>query len=161
MAFPVGSTPLRERRTRAFLHPNRYTTASALATILPPPTAIESFRRPSILQVLDLPALKTASTLDDKTALRSIGYDISRPSSASTVASFAHHHHQHQHQQQRPSSDHGPLQLPALTALASVASKRPAAGKDTMEDSTRNSNNREDAGRTGPTTHLSPPPPSR
>jgi hypothetical protein len=94
------------------------TTASALATaILPRPQALDCFRRPSILQVFDLPALKTPpATIEDK-QLPSIGHDRSRPSSSSTVASYTQQRH----------GSHSSIQLPALSTLASVASNSPAA----------------------------------
>lgn len=107
-------------------------TASALvSSILPRPQAADCFRRPSILQVFDLPALKTPpATYEDK-QLPAIGHDRSRPSSSSTVASYT---------QQRHGSHHS-IQLPALSTLASVASNSPAA--HSSNDS--NSNMRRDS----------------
>lgn len=93
-------------------------TASALATsILPRPQAADCFRRPSILQAFDLPAIKTPPAIVEDKQLPSIGHDLSRPSSSSTVASYT---------QQRHGSHHS-IQLPALATLASVASNNPAA----------------------------------
>jgi GATA-binding protein len=115
-------------KRHAFLDPNT-TTASALATsILPRPQVDDSFRRPSILQVFDLPAFKIPSTvhLDDK--LPSIGHDRSRPSSSSTVASYT---------QQRHGSN-ASIQLPSLATLASAASNCPAAANMNSNDSNDN-----------------------
>jgi hypothetical protein len=93
-------------------------TASALATsILPRPQATDCFRRPSILQVFDLPAIKTPPAIIEDKQLPSIGHDISRPSSSSTVASYTQQRH----------GSHASIQLPALSTLASVASNSPTA----------------------------------
>lgn len=108
------------------------TTASALATsILPRPQAADCFRRPSILQAFDLPAIKTPPAIVEDKQLPSIGHDISRPSSSSTVASYT---------QQRHGSHHS-IQLPALSTLASVASNSPAAHNNSNDS---NSNTRRD-----------------
>ncbi|KAJ5028143.1 signal recognition protein [Bipolaris maydis] len=92
----------------------------------------DSFRRPSILQVFDLPAFKTSPpSLDDR--LPSIGHDISRPSSSSTVASPPH-------QQQHNSGSNVSIQLPSLATLASAASNCPTANPTSNDnnDNTRN-----------------------
>lgn len=140
----VSSTSFRHlfEERHAFLDPNTSTTASALATaILPRPQASDSFRRPSILQVFDLPAFKTPSTpFEDK--LPSIGHDISRPSSSSTVASFT---------QQRNTSN-GSVQLPALSTLASVASTSPTT------QNIRNESNDNNARRPTPEKKMPSPP---
>ncbi|KAJ4351078.1 hypothetical protein N0V95_004182 [Ascochyta clinopodiicola] len=96
------------------------------------PQAYDSFRRPSILQAFDLPAIRTTSPpAFDHPTLPSIspeiiGRDISRPSSSSTVASFT---------QQRQGSN-ASIQLPALSTLASLASTSPKDNNshDAMRD---------------------------
>jgi len=112
--------------------PNTPITASALATsILPRPQVDDSFRRPSILQVFDLPAFKTSTTANFDDKLPSIGHDRSRPSSSSTVASYT---------QQRHGSN-ASIQLPSLATLASAASNCPAAN---MNSNDNNDNMRRD-----------------
>lgn len=138
-------------RSAPRVSPSQSITASALATsLLPRPQALESFRRPSILQALDLPAFKTSSTLEDKPPLPAIGLDISRPSSTSTVASYTQQRH----------GSHASIQLPALSTLASVASTSPPANKESNEgkESKENNGNGTPSGGT-PRKMPSPPPP--
>ncbi|KAK5002812.1 hypothetical protein LTR28_010952, partial [Elasticomyces elasticus] len=79
---------------------------------------IDPYRPPSALRFRDLPT--TAHPLDERTLLSpSIGLDISRPSSASSQSSA-------QHPLSRSFSASA-LQLPALSALASLAASVPAA----------------------------------
>lgn len=107
------------------------TTASALATtILPRPQAADCFRRPSILQAFDLPAIKTPPAIVEDKQLPSIGHDISRPSSSSTVASYTQQRH----------GSHASIQLPALSTLASVASNRPNSPAANYTNNESNSN---------------------
>ncbi|KNG49960.1 signal recognition protein [Stemphylium lycopersici] len=128
---PSVFNDLEERH--AFLDLNNFTTASALATsILPRPQVDDSFRRPSILHVFDLPAFKTPTAASFEDRLPSITHDISRPSSSSTVAS---------HTPQRNGSNASPIQLPSLATLASAASNCPAAHTSSNES---NDNTRKD-----------------
>ena len=128
----------------------RSITSSALATsILPRPQVLESFRRPSILQALDLPAFKMSTILEDRPPLPAIGHDLSRPSSAaSTVASYTQQRH----------GSHASIQLPALSTLASVASSSPPASKDNKESKESNGTA---SGMSPPTMPLPSPPASR
>lgn len=89
--------------------------------MLPRPSALDSFRPPSVLQVLDLPSFTTAQSIDERLSLPSIGHDISRPSSTSTQSSSVHPHSLQRH------GSNSSLQLPGLSALASIASSSPAA----------------------------------
>jgi hypothetical protein len=65
------------------------------------------------------------STFDDKPSLPSIGHEISRPSSTSTVASANYSQHRH--------GSHASIQLPALNTLARVASNSPPAMRTSLD----------------------------
>jgi hypothetical protein len=127
------SIELREERIHG-VSPPEFITASALATsLLPRPSALDSFRPPSVLQVLDLPSFTTAQSIDERPSLPSIGHDISRPSSTSTQSSSVHPYSLQRH------GSSSSLQLPGLSALASIASSSPAASNS--PNNSHNNNN--------------------
>lgn len=130
------SIQLREERIHGVSLPE-FITASALATsLLPRPSALDSFRPPSVLQVLDLPSFTTAQSIDERPSLPSIGHDISRPSSTSTQSSSVHPYSLQRH------GSNSSLQLPGLSALASIASSSPAASNSPNNSHHSNTPNR-------------------
>lgn len=83
---------------------------------------VEQFRPPSIHSH---PSRQQSTTpmLDERSYLTTLGYGISRPSSTSTQSSNQYLENNYQSR----SFSHGAVQLPALSALASLAASAPAA----------------------------------